>query len=91
MGLGTLIGGGIGALLGAVFRPETGLGSDLGSAAALTAIALAPLGFFVGTVTGIVTSTDDVTIEPRTNADFSSLKPFARFPLSEPEYLHEIK
>jgi hypothetical protein len=90
MGLGFLIGGVIGGVIGhlSFAKPKDGWGLvDLASLlAALSYLTLGGLcGLAVGAILGSAASSDK-EVEPIPNHDFSSLKPFARFPVNEPEW-----
>jgi len=94
---GFLIGAGAGALLGlATYQPcppKSFICLDFGPgvAAAGGAILLGGAGFLIGTIAGIASSRGDKVIEPLPGRDLSLLKPYARFPLEEPEFLGKIK
>ena len=42
-------------------------------------------------IAGAAASKTDKAIDPAMNHDFSALKPYAQFPVKEPEYLSAIK
>lgn len=93
MGLGTLIGGGFGGFLGLASGddPPGWFSFTAGEKAAMGAIAFGAVGFLVGTIAGVASSSGDEIVEPLLNQDFSSLRPIARFPDKEPEFLKKIK
>ncbi len=96
MGLGTLIGAGSGAIVGAARgdTPRTfpyGGTSTAREKAVAGAIGLGAVGFLVGTVVGLISSSRDKDVEPLLNQDFSSFRPVARFSEEEPESLKKIK
>ncbi len=88
MALGFLIGAGAGALIGSV---SGGGWVPPGTMAVAGGIVFGGAGFVIGSIVGVASSTGDKEIEPLPNHDFPSLKPFARFPAEEPEYLKKIK
>lgn len=90
MGWGILIGAGGGALFGYAGHREPAL-FTASEDAFIGGILLGLCGLVVGTIVGIATSTSDKEIEPLPNHDFSSLRPFTRFPANEPEWLRLIK
>ncbi len=95
MGLGLLIGGAIGAMINCVtYKKPRDSSFHFGPEAAPGAVGvfLGGLGgLAVGAIVGSAASTSDEVIEPLPNHDLSSLKPFARFPGNEPEWLRLIK
>ncbi len=93
---------GTGFLAGAAWGALTGLarGDDsknqipsftAGQKAVVGGIAFGAVGFLVGTIAGIASSSGDKLVKPLRNNDFSSLKPFARFQGNEPSVLNGIK
>ncbi len=93
MGLGTLIGGGFGGFLGLASGddPPGWFSMTAGEKAAVGAIAFGAVGFLVGTIAGVASSSGDEIVEPLLNQDFSSLKPVAKFSEKEPEFLKKIR
>jgi hypothetical protein len=89
MGIGTAVGGGLGALIGFASGddPPGFLSFTASEKAGAGAIVLGGLGFLVGTVAGIASSSSDKLVEPLMNNDFSSLKPLAGYPDKEPKFL----
>jgi outer membrane protein W len=90
VGLGFLIGAGAGALIGVAGGddPPGGLFSlSAPEKAALGAILGGGCGVIVGTIAGAASSSRDKVIEALPNKDFSILRPVARFPTREPEFL----
>jgi hypothetical protein len=104
-GLGFLIGAGTGAIIGfaAGDDPECKeSGSPLAPApwclrltaegkAVIGGILGGVAGSLVGGIIGVAASTEDKAIYPNMNHGFSELKPLAKFPDKEPEYLNAVK
>jgi len=93
MGKGFLIGAGTGALIGLASGGSTGgivhiSGPEM---ALIGGLGLRAVGFFIGTIAGIASSTSDREIVPQSNEDFRSLKMLARYLGNEPEFLQAKK
>lgn len=93
MGLGTLIGGGFGAALGFASGddPPGWFSLTAGEKSVAGGIVFGAVGFIIGTVAGLASSSRDKIVEPLPDQDFSSLRPFAKFPEKEPEFLKQIR
>jgi hypothetical protein len=93
MGKGFLIGAGTGALLGlASGNDQRGfpIAFSAGAKALIGGVMLGAVGFIVGTVSGIASSTSDKEIIPQSKEEPIVLRGFARYVSSEPEYLKAI-
>ena len=96
IGIGILGGAAIGGLVGAAtYDPEgTGVAPKIGEG--IKTAGIVGLGFLVGAVAGgligSALSTDDIVVQViPPGYDLSFLKPLARYPDEEPEYLKAIK
>jgi len=93
MGIGALIGGGVGALVGAAGGddPPGFMSMSAGEKAALGSAALGAAGLVVGLVVGIVHSSNKKVVEPLLDVDLSVLKPVSRYPGGVPEQFKRIR
>jgi hypothetical protein len=87
---GVLYGAALGGVLCSCIPAASGLSTPEERAAG-GAFVFGAIGFVVGTIAGIASSSNDKLVEPRMNNDFSSLRPLARYPDKEPEFLQVIE
>jgi hypothetical protein len=91
--LGTLAGVGFHAVLGLAIgaNPLKAYFTDADPVAREAGMTYGAVGLLLGTVVGAASSSRDRLVEPLPDQDFSSLRPIARFPEEEPEFLKKIK
>ena len=92
MGIGVLIGGAMGTVVGfsGGDDPRGGfIRFSAGEKALMGAVVLGGAGLLVGSVVGMASSTSTKTVDPLPGNDFSVLKPLARYPSVEPDWLRK--